>query len=56
MYGDQVSELLLGGKKSDIFLTSTLTWLKLFPLTMLHYNFFDSRDLFAVTLYVSVLW
>lgn len=36
MYGDQVSELLLGGKKSDIFLTRTLTWLKLFPLTMLH--------------------
>lgn len=57
MYGNQVTELLLGSRKIDIFLTRTLGWLKLFPLIMLYCNFFDSADLFAVlkTLYISAV-
>lgn len=48
MYGNQVTALLLGRKKIDVFWTSTSRWLKLFPLTVLYYDFFDTANLFAV--------
>lgn len=57
MYGNQVTALLLGIRKIDIFLTRSLRGLKLFPLIMLYYNFFHNANLFAVlkTLYISAV-
>jgi len=57
MYGNQDTELLLGNRKIYTFGAGKLRWLKLFPLIILYYNFFDSAYLFAVlkTLYVSAV-